>query len=480
MIPGRLLSLLIAAACLSLTLLVSACTEHLKNPNFSEIYTRSALYHGIDRNPIIVMPGVLGSKLKDRASGKTIWGAFGGNYANPSIDEEVRLIALPMRKSVALRDLRDDVVPDGVLDQITVNLAGLPIQIGAYIDIIATLGAGGYRDQQLALSGAVDYGDQHFTCFQFDYDWRRDNVESVKALHRYILDKRAYVKQKYNELNQDIALEDIRFDIAAHSMAGLIVRYYLRYGPVDLPEDGSLPPVTWEGTQYVDRVVLIGTPNAGSVESLNTLVNGADFLPFFPKYQAAILDTMPGLYQLLPRPRHAIVVEKGNRDQTVDPLDIGVWEKYGWGMLNPDQDELLQSLLPNAKTETERYRIARDHIEKSLQRAQHFYRALDARAAPPNGPRLKLVAGDAVATDAVVEVDADSGELTVIEKRPGDGSVTRGSALLDERIGGEWSPMLRSPIEWSAVTFLFTDHLGLTRDPVFTDNVLYYLLEQPR
>lgn len=28
--------------------------------------------------------------------------------------------------------------------------------------------------------------------------------------------------------------------------------------------------------------------------------------------------------------------------------------------------------------------------------------------------------------------------------------------------------------------FLFTDHLGLTRDPAFTDNVLFLLLEDRR
>lgn len=481
MLLGRIGSLWTVVVSLSLLIAGFGCTERLRNPDLSEIYSRSAQYHGIDRKPIIVMPGVLGSKLKDMASGKTIWGAFGGNYANPSVDEEVRLIALPMRQGVALKDLRDHVMPDGALEQITVNLAGLPIQIGAYVDIIVTLGAGGYRDQQLALTDGVDYGKDHFTCFQFGYDWRRDNVESVKALHQYILQKRTYIQQQYREkYGEDVALEDIRFDIAAHSMAGLIVRYYLRYGPVDLPEDGSLPPLTWEGTRYIDRVVLIGTPNAGSVESLNTLINGADFLPFYPKYQAAILDTMPGLYQLLPRSRHAIVVEKDNRDRTVDVLDIGMWEKYRWGMLNPDQDELLQILLPDTNSQSERQRVAKDHIEKSLKRARHFYRALDTPATPPDGPRLKLVAGDAVATDAVVEVDAKTGRLNVIKQLPGDGSVTRGSALLDERIGGEWEATLRSPIDWSAVTFLFTDHLGLTKDPVFTDNVLYYLLEQPR
>ncbi len=38
---------------------------------------------------------------------------------------------------------------------------------------------------ELALPlGSTDYGDGHFTCFQFDYDWRRDNVEDAKRLNR--------------------------------------------------------------------------------------------------------------------------------------------------------------------------------------------------------------------------------------------------------------------------------------------------------
>ena len=56
----------------------------------------------------------------------------------------------------------------------------------------------------------------------------------------------------------------------------------------------------------------------------------------------------------------------------------------------------------------------------------------------------------------------------------------RSSALLDERVGQPWEPRLRSPIPWTQVYFLFTDHLGLTRDPAFTDNVLFLLLEDAR
>jgi hypothetical protein len=80
----------------------------------------------------------------------------------------------------------------------------------------------------------------------------------------------------------------------------------------------------------------------------------------------------------------------------------------------------------------------------------------------------------------VLAADRGTGELTTLTTSPGDGTVLRTSALLDERVGGEWSPVLRSPIAWRHVMFLFSDHLGLTKDPAFTDNVLYLLLEDPR
>ena len=58
---------------------------------------------------------------------------------------------------------------------------------------------------------------------------------------------------------------------------------------------------------------------------------------------------------------------------------------------------------------------------------------------------------------------------------PSDGAVLLRSARMDERVGGSWSPNLRSPIDWIHVTFLFPEHLGMTKDPAFSDNVLYLL-----
>jgi hypothetical protein len=82
---------------------------------------------------------------------------------------------------------------------------------------------------------------------------------------------------------------------------------------------------------------------------------------------------------------------------------------------------------------------------------------------------------------AKLKVQTD-GTLEFAAKSPGDGSVTRDSALMDERLAetATWSPRVNSPIHFQSVNFLFTNHRGLTADPAFADNVLYLLLESPR
>ncbi|MGB0717444.1 MAG: esterase/lipase family protein, partial [Phycisphaerae bacterium] len=81
------------------------------------------------------------------------------------------------------------------------------------------------------------YGNEHFTCFQFDYDWRRNNVENARRLHEFILDKKAYIQDELKK-RYDIENADFKFDLVAHSMGGLIARYYIRYGPAALPVNG--------------------------------------------------------------------------------------------------------------------------------------------------------------------------------------------------------------------------------------------------
>lgn len=456
-----------------------ACRSARQGPDLAALYGRAASQHDMDRNPVIVIPGILGSKLVDSESGRTVWGAFGGQAVHPKDPADARLTALPMALGVPLAELRDTVYSAGVLENVELRLAGLPFELQAYVHIMQTLGVGGYRDPEFYLD-SIRYGEDHFTCFQFDYDWRRDIVENARRLAAFVHEKKAYITRERRQ-RFGVDDEEVKFDVIAHSMGGLMLRYFLRYGAADLSADRSLPKLTWEGARYIDRAIFIAPPNAGAVEPFMNLVNGRRFAPLTPIYQAALLGTFPGIYGLMPRPRHEVIRdENGN---PLDFLDAKVWEKNGWGLLDPEQGSVLKVLLPEVQTSAERRRIALDHVEKTLERTRQFYAALDVPAAPPAGTTLHLIAGDAYPTPAAVAFR--DGELKIVDHGPGDGKVLRSSALMDERQGdarqsdARWSPRLVSPIHWSQVTFHFSNHLGITRSPSFSDNLLYLLLEAP-
>jgi hypothetical protein len=462
---------------LSLISILLACGKaEYKHPDLGGLYTTAARRSHDQGNAVIVIPGILGSKLRDGDSGQLVWGAFEKSTADPETPEGARLIAIPMKKGAPLSELTDNVHSDGALDRVKVSLFGLPIELNAYVNILSTLGAGGYLDQSLASNGLnnIDYGDDHFTCFQFAYDWRLDNVENTKSLNNFIEEKRTYILEEYRK--RGIEKDDVKFDIVAHSMGGLVTRYFLRYGENDLPQDGSLPEVTWDGAKYVDKVI-IGAPNAGAVGAVENLFEGPNFGPLLPKYEPAIIGTMPSAYQLLPRTRHRAILDK-NRDE-VDILDSDLWIENGWGLADPNQDLVLEWLLPDVSDPNERREIAIDHLRKSLKRGKQFQEAIDQPANPPENLKLYLLAGDAIPTGSGITVDSSKEHYKITNYEPGDGTVTRSSALMDERTGGTWTPYLKSPIKWSNVMFLFSDHLGLTKDPAFSDNVLYILLEQP-
>ncbi|MBI2487060.1 MAG: hypothetical protein HYW01_08885 [Deltaproteobacteria bacterium] len=210
-----------------------------------------------------------------------------------------------------------------------------------------------------------------------------------------------------------------------------MTRYYLLYGGADLPDDGVEPEVTWEGAKYVDKAVLVGTPNTGAVSAIVETVNGKELGPFLPTYEPAIIGTMPSVYQLFPRTRHGVL-----RDETGAALDImgpELWIKMGSGLANRGQDKFLQHLLPDVSDPNERRSIALDHLRKSLKRAEQFHRSIDASSKPPDGFRMYLVAGDVVPTEAVLTVNKSTGKIKVSEEAPGDGTVIRSSALMGVR-----------------------------------------------
>ena len=459
----------------------TACASGPKQRvDLKKIYDKSAQYHAPDRNAVIVIPGILGSRLIDDETGKTVWGAFRAEYADPDTAEGAQLISLSLDEHDAteIKHVR----PDGVLRTLELSLAGFPINVQAYGGILTTLGAGGYLDESLGLN-SIDYGTDHFTCFQFDYDWRRDIAYNAARLKEFIDEKRVDIQQNYKE-DYGIENADVKFDIVAHSMGSLLTRYFLRYGDAPLPTNGADPVLTWAGADDVEQAVLVAPPNAGTVEAFEQLLEGFNTgRPLLPYYPPEILGTFPSIYQLLPRNRHkALIWDEDEARPIEDTYNPELWQKYEWGLSGKDEeaDLVLARILPDVEDKNKRYEMASAFQARALKRAEQFHKAIDKPASPPPGLNLHLVAGDATEMPEVMTIDSETGEIDIFRNGIGDKSVLRSSALMDERVGGEWQPTLQTPINWSSVLLVPAEHRKITSDPVFEDNVLYWLLEAPR
>jgi pimeloyl-ACP methyl ester carboxylesterase len=440
---------------LPLAVLIAGCAS----PDGLESYTDVAYKAGREPNPVIVIPGTLGTRLVDSSTGRVAWGAYGPGAIRHGSAEGRRSLALPMRLGADLVSLTDEVQANGTLDRLT--LAG-DVGIKAYSNLLRALVIGGYRDQNRRPPGV----NEHISCFEFGYDWRRPNAESAAELGRFIEEKRRFILAERKR--RGLPPKKIKFDIVAHSMGGLVARYYLMYGSAAPPKNGRHPQVTWAGAQHVRRLIQVGTPNAGSAQALLQLRNGMGLSSFVPRLQPAVIGTMPAAYELLPRADDLPLLDENGTP--LDPFDPAIWQHYRWGLADPDQDKFLQQLLPDVSDRATRLQIALDHQRKSLTAAKAFHAALDCRCTLPPGLTMHAFVADAAPTVSQVRVSPD-GSLVPIAHLPGDNTVTVRSALTrtpDDKPG---------PIPWTSIHTINSSHMTMPVQPEFIRQLLDLLLD---
>lgn len=382
----------------------------------------------------VILPGILGSRL-ERPDGTEAWLNVGNAFGY----HDLRLPAtLPLAES------RDRLRPFGLIgvDAVIPRLFGF----AEYSDLLALLRDAGFH------RNVREKGSRGAVFHVFAYDWRRDLIESARRLGEYL---------------DDLALargeRDARFNIVAHSMGGLVARYYLRYGDA---EPGG--PVTWAGARRVAQLVVVATPNAGSIFSLDAALNGNPVGMSSTTLAASVIAHMPSIYQLMPPKGTQPLVDSKGEPLDADLQDPLTWQRFGWGPWNPGGEE----------------RGNEAFVTALLARASAFHAAL-ARS-PESSCPVPVVAlgGDCLPTIARAVAPKRPGQSPRFEAwnsresdamvEAGDGRVTRASVLgsyLDTQQSREWGVP-----EISHTFFGAADHHGIYGEPTFQSVLLRRLL----
>ena len=448
-----------------------------EKPLFGDIAKESAAYEGPARNPVIFIHGFLGSNLRDKITGENVWGSFTGRQIIDGFTKKYfHQLAYPMELGKPLVQLPDNLEAVQLLRSMKVRIMAMNFRMTTYQSIINILEKSGYMPECMPLPKNKKF----YSLFAFYYDWRDDISENSRRLHHFIMLRKKYLQEKY-EKYYGIKNFDVQFDVVAHSMGGLLTRYYLRYGEQKLhPENDIMPKLDWRGSKNIDKAIIVGTPNAGYLDTCIEMTQGLQLDPSLPVYPPGLVGTFQSYYQMMPvSGMRAVILDHKKGKPEVDMFDPKVWIARGWGLADPKQDKVLMALLPKVASAQKRREIALDHLRKCLISAKKFTKAMSIHSKPPEDIMLILFAGDAVKTSRTATIDAKSNKLKVIRWSPGDGKVLSSSARFDERAGRKWTPYPISPIKWQIVVNVQGAHMGIMDNYSFIDNLSFYLLSFP-
>lgn len=208
---------------------------------------------------LVVVPGILGSRLRHRERG-LVWGGAG----------TLRTLITPLG-SLGLSS--DGFRPDPDVE--ATGLVGFPLQLPGLSKIDAYTSLLGGLNQHFALDGS--------NLVVFAYDWRLSCSVNARLLSERVEPALLALRQRR---------PDARIVFVAHSMGGLIVQYFTD---------------VLGGAADTKRVLTIGTPFRGSARALGAIGGSAPSGPsVFRSRSRDLVRTLPSVYELLPRYRAII------------------------------------------------------------------------------------------------------------------------------------------------------------------------------
>ena len=211
------------------------------------------------RDLIVVLPGITGSMLS--RNGTPIWA--------PDPRLVGRALTRPVRTVAALDLAADldgpDVVAYGLMPD--VHLVPGLVKIDGYTGLTGAL-----RERfEIVDAGPGTPGN----LIEFPYDWRLDNRISAQRLAD-VVEPALAAWRRYADI------PDAQVIFIAHSMGGLVARYYLE---------------VLQGWPTCRALITFGTPFRGAPQALEYLANGYKRLHLD---LSAAMRSFPSVYQLLP------------------------------------------------------------------------------------------------------------------------------------------------------------------------------------
>jgi pimeloyl-ACP methyl ester carboxylesterase len=240
------------------------------------------------RHFIVVVPGYMGSLLRDRLTGEIVWLDIPRLLKNPikidaAIDEMLDKMTYP----------NENLEPAGIMNQ----LLFIPpwAKQEQYGRLLEQLQEWGYQIDPEAP------GPDDLAAYTFSYDWRQDNRVSAEQLAAAVAKWRA----QHNGAEAWLI---------AHSNGGIVSRWYIKHAG---------------GADHVGRLFLMGSPWDGAPKSMRVLLDGLRVLGLrrlnifnLGERMGPLIRSFPSFYQLIP---HSNPFLRDEDNQVVDLFGDPGW-----------------------------------------------------------------------------------------------------------------------------------------------------------
>lgn len=224
------------------------------------------------RDVVVVIPGILGSTLRDRSG--TVWAPSAGSVlrAISTLGRSLKRLALP--EGVGDDNPQDGVEPGRLMPDLHLVPGLWSVNIG--YDVLLRM----FRERFEVVEADTADPDVIPNLIPFSYDWRLSNRYTARRLKQVV--EPALERWR----SQGGPFAEAKLVLVCHSMGGLVARWFLEL-------EG--------GAELTRKLITLGTPYRGSLNALDQLVNGVrKGLGPFRVDLTELTRSLPSVHQLLP------------------------------------------------------------------------------------------------------------------------------------------------------------------------------------